>query len=85
MLPDRSGGFVDNAIFGRAPALQREVEARKPELDADHVDGQDPKWLLQELLPGLVTLEDDDRLHARIVCDRISTEYFLLAFARRIS
>ena len=67
MLPDCSGGVVDDPILGRAPVLEREVEAREAELDADHVGGEHPQRLLEKFLPGLVAFENDDRLHVVIL------------------
>ena len=55
------GGLVHDAVVGLAAPLEREVEARELELDADHVGREHAEALLQELLPGLVALEDDDR------------------------
>ena len=46
---------------GRPPLLEREVEAGKLELEADDIRGEDAQRLLEQLLPGLVPLEDHDR------------------------
>ncbi len=62
VLADGGGGLVDDAVPGRAPVLERQVEARKLELDPDHVGGEDAQRLLQQLLAGLVPFQDDDRL-----------------------
>ena len=59
---DRLRGLVNDAVAGRAAARQREVEPRQRHLDADHVRGEHSQRLLEELLAGLVALEDDDRL-----------------------
>jgi hypothetical protein len=46
---------------------EREVEAWKLELDSDHVRRKRTQRLLEELLPGLVSFEHDDRprIHRR--------------------
>ena len=54
--------LVDDRVAGRAPALEREVEAGQVDLEADHVGGEHAQRLLEQLLPGLVALEHDDRL-----------------------
>ena len=54
-------GLVHDLVV-RAPAgLEREVEARELELEADHVGREDADGLFEQLLPGLVPLEDGDR------------------------
>src|SRR5919109_4960417 len=62
VLPDRRGGVVDDRVVGPSPRLEREVEARQIELEADHVRHEHPQRFLEELLAGLVTLEHDDRV-----------------------
>src|SRR5262249_38865528 len=59
----------DDAVRGRAPALEREVEPRQRQLEADHVGRQDAQGLLEQLLPGVVALEDDHgpRVHAAAI------------------
>ena len=48
-------------VLGRAPVLEREVEADELELDADHIGRQRAQCLLEQLLSGLVPFEDGDR------------------------
>src|SRR5581483_12094863 len=59
---DRRRRLVDDRVLGRAPVLEREIEARELQFDADHVGRERPQGLLEELLPRLVALEDDDRV-----------------------
>ena len=61
MLADRRRRLVDDRVLRRAPVLEREVEARQLELEPDHVGREDAQGLLEQLLAGLVALEDDDR------------------------
>ena len=61
MLADRGGGLVHDLVLGRAPPVEREVEAEELEREADHVRGEDAERLLEQLLPGVVPFEDDDR------------------------
>ena len=63
VLADRSRGLVDDAVPRGPAALEGEVEADEVELDSDHVGRESPESLFQELLPGLVAFEHDDRLH----------------------
>src|SRR4029078_9940611 len=60
-LTDGSGRFVDDRIAGRAAGLERQVVARQLELEPDHVGREHAQRLLQQLLPCLVSFEDDDR------------------------
>ena len=66
---------MDDLVLRRAPALEREVEARELELDADHVGREHAQGLLEQLLPGLVPFEDDDRrgVHGGILSEPSST------------
>jgi hypothetical protein len=66
-LADRRGRLEDDPVLGGAARLERKVVARELELEPDDVRREDPQRLLEELLPGLVPLEDDDRrgLHGR--------------------
>ena len=67
---DRRRRLVDDPVVGLAAPLEREIEARELELDPDHVRSKHAEALLQQLLAGLVALEDDDRLlvaHRRAV------------------
>ena len=52
--------------LGLPPGLEREVEPRELELDADHVRREDAQGLFEELLPRFVPSERHDRfvLHA---------------------
>jgi hypothetical protein len=46
----------------RAPArAEGKIEAKERELDADHVGRHDANRFLQQFLPRLVALEDDNR------------------------
>ena len=67
----RRGGLVDDLVLRRSAVLEREVEARELELDADHVGREHAQSLLEQLLPGLVPFEDDDRpgVHAGILSE----------------
>src|SRR5207247_834567 len=60
LLADRRRRLVHDAVVGLAAPFEREVEAREVELDADHIELENAQALLQQLLPGLVALEDDD-------------------------
>ena len=62
VLADRGRRLVHDAVVGLAAPLEREIEARELELDPDHVGLEHAQALLQQLLPGLVALEDDDRV-----------------------
>ena len=61
VLADRGGRLVHRPVVGLAAPFEREVEPWELELDPDHVRLEHAEALLQELLPGLVALEDDDR------------------------
>ena len=62
VLADRSRPVVHDLVVGRAPLLEREIEALEPELEPDHVRLEHPQRLLEELLAGLVPFQDDDGL-----------------------
>jgi hypothetical protein len=62
VLADGRRGVVHDLVLRLSALLQREVEARELELDADDVRRQHAKRLLEELLSGLVSLQNDDRL-----------------------
>src|SRR4029077_11254584 len=71
MLADGGRCFVDDAVLRGPAALQREVEADETELDADDVGLERAHRFLEQLLPGLVALEDGDGQHGEILtCDR---------------
>jgi hypothetical protein len=61
VLGDRAGGLVDDSVRGLAPLLERQVEARKLELQPEHLRLEHAQCGLEELLTCLITLEDDDR------------------------
>ncbi len=67
VLADRARGLVDDLVVRLAPIGEREVVAREVELDPDHIGRERSQRLLEELLPGLVPLEHDDRprIHRR--------------------
>ena len=70
VLANRGSRLVDDAVLRRPAVFQREVEARKLQLDADHLRREHAQAFFQELLAGLVALEDDDRMlvpHRRAV------------------
>jgi hypothetical protein len=70
-LANRRGRFVDDSVLGGPAALQREVEADEAELEADDVGLERAHRFLEQLLPGLVALEDGDGQHGEILtCDR---------------
>src|SRR5262245_5878003 len=60
VLADRRRRLVDNLVVRRTAISEREVVARKLELDVDHIRGEDPQSFLEELLTRLVTFEDDN-------------------------
>src|SRR5262249_10161856 len=62
VLADRRSGLVHDPVVGLTPPFEREIEARELELYPDYVGLEHTKALLEELLPGLVAFEDDDRL-----------------------
>ena len=59
-LAHRPGGLGDDLVGRGAPALEREVEALELYLHAEERRIEQPERLLEELLSGLVALEDDD-------------------------
>src|SRR6266511_6208116 len=59
--PPRSTLFPYTTLF--RSVLEGKVVAGKLELEADDVGGEDAQRLLEQLLPGLVPLEDHDRPH----------------------
>jgi len=62
VLSDRCRSLVHDRVTRLAPVLEREVEAGQVEREPDHVGGDDPQRLFEQLLARLVALEDDDRL-----------------------
>ncbi len=63
MFSNRGGSLVHDAVLRRPSALEREIEARKVELDPDDLGVEDAKRLVQELLTRLIAFENDDGLH----------------------
>ena len=61
VLADGARSLVHDPVVGLAAPFERQIEARELELDPDHVGPEHAEALLQELLPGLVPFEDDDR------------------------
>jgi hypothetical protein len=53
-------GVVDDLVAGRAPLLEREVEALQLDVDADDARVEHPERLLEQLLAGFVALQDGD-------------------------
>jgi len=56
------GRVVDHLVARVAPALQREVEVLKLEVQVEDAGVEEPERLVQELFAGLVAVEHDDRL-----------------------
>lgn len=56
----RLGGLGHDPVGGVPPVDQRKVEADEFEVQAEQLWVQDPEGLLEQLLAGLVALEDDD-------------------------
>ena len=56
----RARRLVDDLVGGRAARLEREVVAHEVELHPEDVGIEDAERLLEQLLAGLVALEDDD-------------------------
>ena len=56
----RGGGLDHDLVGGRSPVLQREVEALELELEPEQAGIEDAQRLLEQLLAGLVALEDHD-------------------------
>ena len=71
-VANRARRLVNDRVLRRAPALEREIEARQLELDPHHVGCEHPQRLLEQLLSGLVAFENDDRacVHGRILISR---------------
>ncbi len=80
--------LVDDAVLRSAPSREREVEADEAELDADHVRREHAHRLLEKLLSGLVSFENDDGLHARDPTQPLlakCVERFALALCEAVS
>ena len=58
---DCAGRVVNDRVPGLPAGLEREVEARERELDADHIRRENAQGLLEQFLPGLVPFEHHDR------------------------
>jgi hypothetical protein len=67
VLPNRPRSLVHDLVVRGPAVLQREVEARKLELDPDHVGSEDPERFLEQFLARFVPFEHHDRfgVHAR--------------------
>src|SRR5205823_10432167 len=65
----RGRRLVDHAVLRGSPVLEREVEARELELDADHIRRERAQRFLEQLLAGFVAFEQDDsvRIHGASV------------------
>ena len=59
-LLHRGRRFGADLVFGGAPLLQREVEAIELDLEAEDIRVEDGERRLEQLLTGLISLEDDD-------------------------
>ena len=55
------GCFVHDAVVGLAASFERQVVAGKLDIHPGDLCLEDAKRLLEELLPGLVSFENDDR------------------------
>lgn len=49
---------MDHFVFRCSTSFQREIEAAELELNADDCGIQDPERLLEQFLPGLVSVHD---------------------------
>ena len=69
VLADGERCLVNDAVARGAAVREREVETRERELEADHVSIEETQGCFEELLAGVVALENDDcaRLHGAIV------------------
>ena len=54
------GGLVHDRVGGRAPALERQVEALELQGEPEQAGVEHAERRLEELLPGLVALEHGD-------------------------
>ncbi len=59
---DRARRLVHDLVRRLASLPEREVEPRQRELEPEHLVLQDAKGGLEQLLPGLVSFENDDRV-----------------------
>src|SRR5207249_3146263 len=60
-LADRLRGLVDDPVVGRAARVEREVEAGELQLEPGDPGCENAQRLFEQLLPRLVSFEDDDR------------------------
>ena len=60
-VADRCGRLVNDGVLRCATVFEREVVARKLELEAQDVSREHASCFLEQLLPGLVPLEHHDR------------------------
>lgn len=56
----RSRGVLDHRVTRLAAVLQGQVEALDLKLQGKYVGAEHPQGLLQQLLPGLISVEHDD-------------------------
>jgi len=61
VLANRGRRLVHDCVLRRAAVREGEVVVDEIERDAGHVGRKHPEALLEQLLPGLVACEDDDR------------------------
>ena len=66
VLADGTGGIVHHAVLCPATRLEREVETRELELEADHVGLEHAQGFLQQFLPGFVALQHHDRFDVHV-------------------
>ena len=59
-LGDRARARPDDVVLRPAPVLERQVVVLELDLDAGDAAVEEPQRLPQELLPGLVALQDDN-------------------------
>ena len=56
---------IDDPVRRRPAVLERQVEVLELELEPEQVAVEHPQRLLEQLLPGLVAVQDDDRRPGR--------------------
>ena len=61
MRRDRARRLVHDLVRRLAPLPEREVEPRQRELEPEHLQLQDAEGGFEQLLPGLITFQNDDR------------------------
>jgi len=55
------GRVVDDSVLGSTARLERKIESAELELDSDRIGSERADGLIEQLLAGLVSFEDDDR------------------------